>query len=641
MTDSASFAATVDQVPSAYSPPPGTQPRTQPDNRASLHERFEACVVRFPDRTAVVAEDGRLSFAELDRRSDAVAAALAARGAGPETVVGLCLGRGTGLVVGLLGILKSGAAYLPLDPAHPSERLSYTLRDSGALLVLVDSTTVGRLPTGSDARPLRVERLSVPSTTSGDLRALPPHPAGLAYTLYTSGSTGRPKSVAVQHGSLPRLLDALERGMLTGTPPGRVGWNASISFDASVQQWLRLFRGDTLVLLGEKTRSDPAELAAAIDAHSLTDLDITPSHLAPLLDHFSPAPGRTPLRLLIGGEAIVPSLWTRLRDLAAAGGVIPVNLYGPTECTVDATAAPVADAPQPHIGAPLPGVRVYVLDALLRPVRQGETGEIYVAGTGVARGYHARAGLTARRFVADPFAADGSRMYRTGDVARPGPEGLEYLGRTDGQVKLRGYRIELGEIEGVLSRETDAHQVIASVRDDCPGGRGIAVHYVPGRGGPGAAELHRVARAHLPPYMIPSAIVPVHRIPTTAAGKADRAALPPPADHGLDPERERPDHVPPQSATEIMLAEVWSDVLGVRPIGATDDFFQLGGQSLLAIRLAGRLRRTRGRRVPLVAVFENPRLRDLAAYLDRSGAGGEGPAEPDERPDPRARAGER
>ncbi|MET8560126.1 non-ribosomal peptide synthetase [Streptomyces flaveolus] len=636
MTDSASAAATVDQVSSAYSPPPGTQPRTQPETQALLQERFEACVGRFPDRTAVVAEDGSLSFVELDRLADAVAAALAVRGAGPETVVGLCLGRGTGLVIGLLGILKSGAAYLPLDPAHPGERLSYMLRDSGARLVLVDSTTAGRLPGGSDARALRVERLSVPSTASGD-RALPPHPANLAYTLYTSGSTGRPKSVAVQHGSLPRLLDAIERGMLTGTPPGRVGWNASISFDASVQQWLRLFRGDTLVLLDEKTRSDPAELAAAIDAHSLTDLDITPSHLAPLLDHFSPAPGRAPLRLLVGGEAVAPSLWTRLRELAAAGGVVPVNLYGPTECTVDATAAPMADAPQPHIGAPLPGVRVYVLDAQLRPVRQGETGEIYVAGTGVARGYHARPGLTALRFVADPFAADGSRMYRTGDLARPGPAGLEYLGRTDGQVKLRGYRIELGEIEGVLSREADVHQVVASVRDDCPGGRGIAVHYVPGRGEPGSAELHRVARAHLPPYMIPSEIVPVDRIPTTAAGKADRAALPPPAGHG--PGRERPDHVPPQNATEIMLAEVFSDVLGVRPVGATDDFFQLGGQSLSAIRLAGRLRRARGRGVPLVAVFENPRLRDLAAYLDQSG--GEGTTGPDERPDPHARAGER
>ncbi|GGX75481.1 non-ribosomal peptide synthetase [Streptomyces hiroshimensis] len=604
MADSASDAATVG----------GTQPAGQ----GSLQERFEACVSRFPDRTAVVAEDGRLSFAELDHRSDALAAALVTRGAGPETVIGLCLGRGTGLVTGLLGILKSGAAYLPLDPAHPGERLSYMLKDSGALLVLVDSTTVDRLPPGTDARALSVEWLSAPPA---DRRRLPPHPAGLAYTLYTSGSTGRPKSVAVPHGALPRLLDALEQGVLTGAPPGRVGWNAGISFDASVQQWLRLFRGDTLVLLDEKTRSDPAELAAAIDTHDLTDLDITPSHLAPLLDHFSPDPGRTPLRLLVGGEPIVSSLWNRLRDLAAAGGVVPVNLYGPTECTVDATVAPVADAPQPHIGAPLPGVRVYVLDARLQPVRQGEVGEIYVAGTGVARGYHARAGLTAGRFVADPFAADGSRMYRTGDTARPGPAGLEYLGRTDGQVKLRGYRIELGEIEDLLSRETDVRQVVASVRDDCPGGRGIAVHYVPGREGAGAAELLRVARAHLPSYMIPSAIVPVDRIPTTAAGKADRAALPSPADHGLDPGRERPEHVPPQSATEIMLAEVWSDVLGVGPVGVMDDFFQLGGQSLLAIRLAGRLRRARGRTVPLVAVFENPRLRELAAYLDRTRAG--------------------
>ncbi|MEU9353264.1 non-ribosomal peptide synthetase [Streptomyces griseoloalbus] len=627
MADSPSVTVTDDHVPPAYSPPHGTPP----GSRGTLQERFAHVVDRFPDRTAVVAEDGHLSFAELDRRSDAVAAALRARGAGPETVVGLCLRRGTGLVTGLLGILKSGAAYLPLDPAHPGERLSFMLSDSGAFLVLVDSGTAGRCPTGPGARALRLERL----TEAPPAPAAPaPHPAHLAYTLFTSGSTGRPKSVAVQHGSVTELLDALERGGLTGTGPARVGWNASISFDASVQQWVRLFRGDTLVLLSEKTRSDPAELAAAIDTESLTDLDITPSHLSPLLDHYRPAPGRPPLRLLIGGEVIVPALWDRLRELARGGAVVPVNLYGPTECTVDATAAPVPDATAPHLGAPLPGVRVYVLDARLRPVPDGEPGEIYVAGPGVARGYHARPGLTAQRFVADPFAADGSRMYRTGDRARPGPAGPEYLGRSDGQVKLRGYRIELGEIEGVLSRETGTRHVIASVREDCPGGRGIAVHYVAGAGTPTAAELHRAARDHLPPYMVPAVFVPVERIPTTVSGKADRAALPPPGTPGPDAAGGRPEYVSPRGATETMLAEAWSDVLGVRPVGATDDFFRLGGQSLLAIRLAGRLRRALGRAVPLVAVFENPRLRDLAAYLD-------GPGGPGEHPDPHARAGER
>ncbi|WP_433549069.1 non-ribosomal peptide synthetase [Streptomyces sp. CA-294286] len=622
MADSPSVTVTGAPPLPACSPPT----RIPQAGRGTLQERFARAVERWPDRTAVVAEDGHLSFAQLDRRSDAVAAALRARDAGPETVVGLCLRRGTGLLIGLLGILKSGAAYLPLDPSHPGERLTFMLRDSGALLVLVDADTAGRCPAVPGVRALRLERL----IAAPPARPAPaPHPAHLAYTLFTSGSTGRPKAVAVQNGSVTELLDALESGGLTESGPARVGWNASVSFDASVQQWVRLLRGDTLVLLSEKTRQDPAELAAAIDNESLTDLDITPSHLLPLLDHYRPAPGGPPLRMLIGGEAITPALWDRLRRLAREAGTALYNVYGPTECTVDATVAPVADAPAPHLGSPLPGVRVYVLDSRLRPVPDGEPGEIYVAGPGVARGYHARPGLTAQRFVADPFAADGSRMYRTGDRAQPGPAGPEYLGRYDGQVKLRGYRIELGEIEEVLARETGIPHVIASVRDDCPGGRGIAVHYVAGPSA--AAELHRAARDHLPPFMVPAVFVPVERIPTTVSGKADRAALPPPEAPGHDATVGRPGYVAPEGATETMLAEAWSEVLGVRSVGATDDFFSLGGQSLLAIRLAGRLRRALGRAVPLVAVFENPRLCDLAAYLDGPG----------EHPHPQPRAGER
>ena len=589
------------------------EPRT-PIGWRSLPDMFADAVARHPDRVAVTAADATLSFAELDRRSAAVAAALTARGAGPETVVGLCLPRGAGLITGLLGVIRAGAAYLPLDPAHPTERLAEMVAESGARVVLADAATSRRCAALPVARVMRIAECP-PAPRYRDPAA---HPASLLYTLYTSGSTGRPKGIAVTHGGVTALLAALTAAGVVDRGPGRVGCNASLSFDASVQQWVRLFRGDTLVLPGERVRADPAALAAFVREQRLTDLDITPAHLSLLLDHLDPAGG--PLRLLVGGEALPPALWERLTALAETGAVRPVNLYGPSECTVDATAARIGDDPDPHLGVPLPGVRLYLLDGDLRPVPDGTTGEIYLAGTGVARGYLGRRGLTAAHFVADPFAADGSRMYRTGDLARRDTDGrLAYVGRRDGQIKLRGYRIEPGEIEAVLGRVPAIREVAAVLREDCPGGPGIVAYYRSVR--PVAvADLRAAAAARLPGYMVPAAFVRLDRLPSTVHGKVDRAQLPAPAKAG--PPEDRPPHEPPRGATEQLVATAWATVLGADGIGAADDFFALGGQSVSAIRLATVLRRALGRPIPMVAVFDHPRLRELAAYLDTVTGGG-------------------
>ncbi|ASW54316.1 non-ribosomal peptide synthetase [Plantactinospora sp. KBS50] len=595
----------------------------------SVVDRFEQVAAADPDRPALVYDGLALSYGELAARTAAVASGLTARGAGPETVVGLLLPRGVDLVVGLLGTLRSGAAYLPLDPGLPTDRLAAMCDRAGPAIVLSDAAHRRRLP---PARTRRILTVDTCARSGGGPARSAIRPGQPAYAIYTSGSTGQPKAVLATHGSLAALLDGL--GTVLGPEPARVGWNASPSFDASVQQWLRLCRGDTLVLLGDAVRGDPQALAALVSGERLDDLDITPSHLVSVLDHLldrptadgptdRPTDGPTdrsadrPLRLLIGGEAIPPALWERLARARTAGRLEPINLYGPTEATVDATCTPVDDSGGPHLGTPLPGVRVHLLDPALRPVPEGEEGELYLAGAGVSRGYLGRPDLTAQRFVADHLAGDGGRMYRTGDRARVGPGGrLEFLGRLDHQVKLRGYRIELGEIEAVLGGCPGVAQAVALLRDDLPGGPGIVGYCRTAPAADGqpfdADAVRRAAGALLPEYMLPAVLVPVAQFPLTTSGKVDRAALPAPS----RPEPAEPAGARPATPTEQAVAAVWCEVLGVEQVGADDNFFTLGGQSLLAIGLAARLRRRLGRAIPLVAVFKHPVLHQFAAYLD-------------------------
>ncbi|MFJ7159486.1 amino acid adenylation domain-containing protein [Streptomyces sp. NPDC101118] len=568
------------------------------------------------ERPAVVAGDRSLSFGELRAGAARVAARLAARGIGPESVVALCLPRGADLVAALIGTLTAGAAYLPVDPKLPAERRRYLVEDSGADLVV----TAGPddVPLAEGVPHLPVAGLTAPGGPA-EFRPVPVPGGALAYVIYTSGSTGRPKGVEIGRAAAAALLAELEGAGIAVTDGGRVGWNASPSFDASVQQWVRICRGDTIVMIDDETRADPALLARLVDEQALTDLDITPSHADPLLDLISEDGGPRPLTLLVGGEAVSPALWRRIVERSEAGVLRAVNLYGPTECTVDATAGWIdADEP-PHIGAVLPGLRMRVLDDKLAPVGFGETGELYLAGPRVGRGYRRRPALTAERFVADsePGAADGQRMYRTGDLCRLLPDGrLVCLGRADGQVKLRGHRIELPEIEAAVAAFPGVAEAVVVVRDDLNGAPGLVAYHRPAEGAAvDEGALRERLAAGLPAYMVPGAFVAVDRFPTTPNGKLDRAALPAPAtapagsaDAAADTGLEGP--------VEELIAGVWATVLGASRIGPDDNFFKLGGHSLLAIKLVSRVRSELSVALPVKAVYANPRLRDLAAFIE-------------------------
>ena len=396
---------------------------------------------------AVSAGDVSLSYSELERHSNTLAWRLRDLLRTKESKIGICMGRNVELVVAILGVLKAGAAYVPLDRTYPEKRLRFLLKDSMAALILYSDSTktvVQRVCAGTNTPTLLVD-LDI----ADNCAEIPP-PAilrgeDLAYLIYTSGSTGQPKAVQGTHVGISNLLRALEVSGVFDREVARVGWNASSSFDASIQQWLRLCLGDTLVLIDEQTRNDSERFGRFVAHHKLTEFDVTPSHLEFLLDHLPLEHQRDrPLRLLIGGEPISRSLWNKLRALGRGGKVEAYNLYGPTECTVDATFAKVMDHTEPTIGLPLPGTRVYVLDERLQPVADGSFGELFVAGRGVTRGYFQRPSLTAERFLPDSLARDGSRMYLTGDVGRYLHGKLELVGRMDRQIKLRGVRVEPG-----------------------------------------------------------------------------------------------------------------------------------------------------------------------------------------------------
>ncbi|MFJ1593746.1 amino acid adenylation domain-containing protein [Kitasatospora albolonga] len=566
-------------------------------------------------RTAVVGGDRELTFAELRAEAAAFAAGLAARGIGRESLVALCLPRGADLAVAIVGALTAGAAYLPVDPALPEERRRYLVEDSGAdLLVVPDGASPARVSAAAPA----LTPAGLTAQQDGSQRDFAPEPVSagtLAYVLYTSGSTGRPKGVEIGRGAASLLLRELE-GVGAATGEGRrVGWNASPSFDASVQQWIRLSRGDTLVMIDEETRRDPSLLAAFVDAQALTDLDITPSHADPLLDLLSADGGPRPLTLLVGGEPIGPALWDRLAAAHGSGLLRALNVYGPTECTVDATAGWIERPGPAHIGTVLPGLRALLLDEGLAPVAPGEAGELYLAGPRVGRGYRGRPGLTAERFVADPAGGPGERMYRTGDRCLLLPDGrFGYLGRADGQVKLRGHRIELAEIEAALTRVDGVAEAAVILGADAGGTASLIAYH---RGGD-AGGLRAALGATLPSYMVPSAFVAVDRFATTPSGKLDRSALSTelpaaPAETGADAGREAGAGL--EGRAEELIARVWAQVLGRPSIGPDDNFFKLGGHSLLAIKLVSRVRAELALSLPVKAVYAHPRLRDLAAHI--------------------------
>ncbi|MER6910546.1 amino acid adenylation domain-containing protein [Streptomyces sp. NPDC000594] len=610
---------------------------------ATLAEAIAAQAARTPDATALVHGATTLTYRALDRRANRLAQVLRAAGAGPDRVVGVCLDQGTDQAVALLAVLKSGAAYVPLDPEQPPARLGHMLTDS-APVALVTTAAHRALLTGSDAPLLLLEelaeRLAAAPATPPDSGTGPDH---LAYVIYTSGSTGTPKGVAVQHRQvLTYLAGVRQRFAEAGLDDGaRALLLQSLSFDFGLTTlYLTLTTGGTLHLLPPRTPGP--ELAAYLAAERIDCVKLTPSHLAALAAQMEDETALLPRRLLIlGGEA---SGWEWSRGLARAGartGCRVINHYGPTEATVGATTLLVdpdgpADGPTTPIGRPLPGARVYLLDDRLAPVPPGVPGELWIGGDRLARGYLGLPELTADRFRPDPFAAEPAataataatgdrpggppRMYRTGDLARHRPDGtIEFLGRGDDQVKIRGYRVELGEVETHLARLPGVAQAVAAARGPAGGDLTLVGYLVPepDTTPPPTAELRRLLAETLPDYLVPSRFVVLPDLPRQAHGKVDRRALPEP---GAPTPGDGAAHVAPATDTERAVAALWADLLGLDCVGAHDDFFDLGGHSLLAMRMVAALRKQLGSDagITLMDIFQARTVAGIAALADTS-----------------------
>ncbi|MEU7540107.1 amino acid adenylation domain-containing protein, partial [Streptomyces narbonensis] len=578
----------------------------------SLPELFEAQVARTPGVVAVVSGGAEVSYAGLDARANQLARHLVSQGVGPESFVGVCLERGIDTVVALLAVLKSGGAYLPIDPAYPADRIAYMLADAKPTVVLTSTSTASVIPQ-SDATVVAVDELDLTALATGPLgtRIRPEHPA---YVIYTSGSTGRPKGVVVEHRSVAGLLGwaAAEFG---GEDFRRVLVSTSFNFDVSVFE-----------LFGPLVSGGTVEVVRDLLALADTDTPVgdvslvsgVPSAFAQMV-----AAGEIqarPRTVVLAGEALTADAVAGIRT--AIPGARVANIYGPTEATVYTTAWYADDNVEGAvpIGRPISNARVYVLDGTLAPVPAGVAGDLYIAGAGLARGYLGRPELTGERFVADPFSSDGGRLYRTGDVVRWNAEGqIEYLGRADEQVKIRGFRIELGEVQSAIAAHPEVAQAAVIAREDTPGDKRLVAYVVPNDTTPSAAaselptRITDFAANDLPSYMIPSAIVVLDALPLNVNGKLDRKALP-------APEYTTGSGRGPSNAREEILCAAFAEVLGLDAagsgtgagVGVDDDFFRLGGHSLLAIRLVALLRK-RGVSVSVRALFDAPTPAGLAA----------------------------
>ncbi|MFI6158239.1 amino acid adenylation domain-containing protein [Kitasatospora sp. NPDC051170] len=598
----------------------------------TLPELFAAQAARTPEAVAVVHDGVELSYRELDVRANRLARHLAEQGVGPDDLVAVCMERGADTVTALLGVLKAGAGYLPVDPGYPSERIAFTLADAAAAYVLTSTACVRVLPEDADLpvlvldAPETAERLAGLSgaALTADERAGELLPGHLAYVIHTSGSTGRPKGVAVTHRNVVDLFAATE-GLFGFGPDDVWSWFHSFSFDFSVWElWGALLHGGRVVVVPFEVSRSPEEFRELLDRERVTVLSQTPSAFYQLTAADA-ASGRSgagsALRAVVfGGEALDPA---RLKDWAAGqsgAGPVLVNMYGITETTVHVTHRTI-DPENPGsdsvIGRGIPGQGVYVLDDALQPVPVGVAGELYVSGAQLARGYVGRAGLSAERFVACPFGVPGERMYRTGDRARWTADGeLVFAGRADEQVKIRGFRIEPGEVQAVVAAHPGVAQAAVVVREDVPGDRRL-VAYLVAAGGPDAssepADLAESVRGfvagQLPDHLVPAAVVALDALPLTVNGKLDRRALPAP-DYANPVSTGSREAVTPY---EELLCAAFAQVLGVAAVGVEDDFFQLGGHSLLAVRLISRVRAVLGVEVPLRALFEARTPARLAA----------------------------
>lgn len=573
-----------------------------------VHQFIAAQARRIPTAIAVECDGRTLTYNTLEQRANQLARYLQRLGVGVDQPVGLCINRSLDMIVAMLGILKAGGAYVPLDPDYPTERLAFMASDAGLAALVTQASTAQILPSFTGPQVVIDTDWGTIAQEDDAPFATQVGQEHLAYIIYTSGSTGVPKGVQITHGALVNFLESMRQQ--PGMTPDDVGLAlTSISFDiAGLEIYLPLTLGCRIVVVSREVAMDARQLARVIDTTGVTVLQATPATWRTLID--AGWRGKPHLKLLCGGEALT-------HDLAQAllkRGASVWNMYGPTETTIWSTTCQVtATEGTISIGRPIANTQIYILDPNLQLVPIGVSGEIYIGGIGLARGYRHRPDLTSERFIPDPFIdAQDARLYRTGDAARFRTDGsIEYLGRLDTQVKVRGFRIELGEIEAALGQYPGINQAVVIVREDTADDQRITAYLTIYDETPTTTDLRAYLQMRLPAYMIPAAFVVLTSLPLTPNGKVDRRALPAPEG---GPATDRV-YVAPGMPEEVMLAEIWSDLLGIERVGAEDNFFELGGHSLLATQMMSRIRDTLQVEIPLRALFEAPTVATLAVVI--------------------------
>ena len=599
-----------------------------------IHQLFEAQVERTPDEVAVGCEGQCLTYGELNRRANQLAHCLRERGIGPDRLVAICMERGIRMLVGVLGVLKAGGAYVPMNPSYPTQMLEYMLKDALPPVLLTQDRLIGRVPPGLarviclDGQWAEIERYADCNPDSRSVGVTERH---LAYVIYTSGSTGAPKGAMIEHRNVVSLWHALER-VIYAERPGcqRVSINAPFSFDSSVKQIVQLLSGRTLVVIPDGIRTSAAEMLCFIENNRVECLDCTPTLLGYLVEAgMLHADRYLPRIVLVGGEAISQALWN---IVGACTEVAFYNLYGPTECTVDATVALMRNSPrQPVIGRPIENTQIYLLDSHGQPVPTGAVGEIYIGGAGVGRGYLNRPELTAERFVPNTWSPDSrSRVYRSGDLGRWRSDGnIEYLGRNDDQVKVRGFRVELQEVEAQLLRNTAVRQAVVIARESATGEKHLVAYVVMNRPQPlpskprcveeaeagrqqAVAQLREFLGARMPQHMVPAVFVLLDKFPLTVNGKLDRRALPLPVVEKHSGQRE-----PQRGSIEHTLTTIWQEVLQVDYVGRQDSFLEIGGHSLLATQVLARVREQLQVELDMRDLFNAATVEKLTEIIER------------------------
>ncbi|HBE18544.1 MAG TPA: non-ribosomal peptide synthetase [Cyanobacteria bacterium UBA11149] len=577
-----------------------------------IHQLFEEQVEQTPDAVAVVFGEKILTYQELNNRANQLAHYLQKFGVKPETFVGICLERSWEMIVGMLGIIKAGGVYVPLDPTYPQQRITFMLSNAQVPILLTQKYLLKQLPASNIQVICLDSDWEIINQNSQENLLSPVMSIDLAYVIYTSGSTGQPKGVAVSHKSAINLATALDQAVYHHQDyPLRVSLNAPLSFDPSVQQIVQLLYGHTLYILPDNIRRDGDRLLAYIRDHSLDVLDGTPSHIKLLLAAgLNEINDGIPKLVLLGGEPLDEVTW---KSLASINNTHFYNVYGPTECTVDTTSCLITkELTKPTIGRPLANAEIYILDAHLQPLPIGVPGEIYIGGDGLARGYLNRPELTAEKFITNPFNKS-KRLYKTGDLARYLADGnIEFIGRIDSQVKIRGFRIELGEIESVIAQATNVQETVVIVREDVPGDKRLVSYIIPNQEIPITDDLRRFLKERLPDYMIPSAFVIIDAFPLTPNGKVDRRALPLPEYISYN---DGNNLIAPRDELEQQLTQLWEKVLNVKPISISSNFFDLGGHSLLAVKLFAQIGNILNKDLPISTLFQAPTIAELANII--------------------------